>query len=159
MDYKNKDAKIIQDRIDNLKRIWNNREIIIVEGEKTKLGVNNDLFDNAKKINRIIVPSRNAFNAYDKILEAIKNISKEKLFILSIGPTATVLAKDLVELGYQAVDLGHIDIEYEWFKMGAKQKVLIKGKFVNEAVALGDLSNENITDLNYTNSIIKIIKE
>ena len=33
------------------------------------------------------------------------------------------LAYNLSELGYRAIDIGHIDSEYEWFKMGATEKV------------------------------------
>ena len=37
-----------------LKRIWDGKDIVIVEGEKTKLGMGNDLLSNAKSIRRII---------------------------------------------------------------------------------------------------------
>ena len=35
---------------------------------------------------------------------------------------AKVLAYNLSELGYRAIDIGHIDSEYEWFKMGGQKK-------------------------------------
>ena len=35
--------------------------------------------------------------------------------LIALGPTATILAYDLAEKGVQALDVGHIDIEYEWF--------------------------------------------
>ena len=47
--------------------------------------------------------------------------------------------------GYQAIDIGHVDIEYEWFKMGASHKVPVPNKFVNEAgagVGVGDIDNK-----------------
>lgn len=37
-----------------------------------------------------------------------------------------MLSYELAKLGYQAIDLGHLDIEYEWFRMGAKGRVPIK---------------------------------
>ena len=116
-----------------LKNIWKDKDIVIVEGEFSRLGCNNDLFANAKSIQRVICPAINAFSRYDEILEFCKTLPKEKLFILALGPTATVLAYDLATFGFQALDLGHIDIEYEWLLMGATKKVPIKNKYVNEA--------------------------
>ena len=144
-------------KIKNIKRIWNNREIIIIEGKKTKLGVGNNLFDNVKSLSRILAPSENAFKSYNKILDFAKKQEKDKLFILSLGPTATILASDLSKSGFQAIDIGHIDIEYEWFLMKANSKVPVKGKYVNEARNKGDLSDDNIESEEYRKSIIKII--
>ncbi len=143
-------------RFRNLKKLWENRDLVIIEGEKTKLGVGNDILKNAKSIKRILCPSQNAFDIYDKILEAGKEIPKESLVLLALGPTATVLAYDLGNLGYQAIDIGHIDIEYEWYKKGAKKKVAIRGKAVNEAHDTS-LEEESIEDCHYQNSIWKIL--
>lgn len=131
MDYENKDDALL--RLKNIKRIWDNLDIIIVEGDKTLMGVNNDLFDNAKSVKRIIVPSVNAFDKYELIYDSIKKQSKDVLYLLAIGPTATILASDLSKIGYHAVDIGHLDIEYEWALAGAKKKKKVEGKYVNEA--------------------------
>lgn len=116
-----------------LKKIWEDKDIVIVEGLYSRLGCNNDLFDRAKSIQRVVCPVTNAFSKYDEILEFCKTLPKEKLFILALGPTATVLAYDLASFGFQALDLGHIDIEYEWLLMGATKKIPVKDKYVNEA--------------------------
>ena len=130
IDYKKKSNA--KKRFQNLKKVWNQREVIMIEGKMTKLGVGNDLFDNCKEIKRILCPSKNAFDKYDEILEAAKKIDKDKLILISLGPTATVLAYDLCMLGYQALDIGHIDIEYSWYLSGAKDKISVPGKYVNE---------------------------
>ena len=62
------------------------------------------------------------------------------------------MANDLAGLGYWAIDIGHIDIEYEWFKMGATEKVAIDNKYTNEAVG-GDIVNNDI-DEEFKNQII-----
>ncbi len=51
-----------------------------------------------------------------------------------MGPTATLLAYDLYKLGYQSVNLGHTDIEYEWKLKNATHKIQIKNKYVKEAL-------------------------
>jgi glycosyltransferase family protein len=117
-----------------LKTIWNKRDLLVVEGEKSRLGVGNDLFDNAASIRRILSPPLNAFEKYDLILEEVSKQDKGVLVLLALGPTATVLAYDLHKIGYQAIDIGHVDIEYEWFRMGARRKVSVPSKYVNEAL-------------------------
>ena len=78
----------------------------------SRLGVGNDLLDNAKSIKRILGPSRQAFSKYDEILDEAKKLDKDVLILLALGPAATCLAYDLHKLGYQAVDIGHVDVEY-----------------------------------------------
>jgi glycosyltransferase family protein len=144
--------------VQKLKQIWDNRNLIIVEGEASKLGVGNDLFDNSATIRRILCPKVNAFRKYDEILCAIKeNYHENDLVLLALGPTATCLAYDLSKGGIQALDVGHVDIEYEWFLCGAKEKISVKNKHVNE---VGDLG-ENLADskdVSYQKQIIEVIK-
>ena len=52
---------------------------------------------------------------------------------MALGPTATVLAAELSQLDMQALDIGNIDIEYEWYLRGAKERIPIPGKYTNEA--------------------------
>jgi glycosyltransferase family protein len=146
------DKKNAKNIFEQLKKIWNQRDIVIIEGMETRLGIGNDLFDNTKSISRILCPVRNAFSKYDEILENALKISKDKLVIISLGPTATVLAYDLAKNGYQALDLGHVDIEYEWMKMGAIEKVKVKGKYTNEVD--GGNQVENLIDQDYEKEII-----
>lgn len=116
-----------------LKELWDDKDIIIVEGVKTRLGVGNDLFTGAKSIKRILGPATNAFDHLNEILEKIEEVYTNELIIMALGPTATILAAMLSAKGVQAVDIGHIDIEYEWYLRGAKKHDLIPGKFTNEA--------------------------
>lgn len=110
----------------------------------------------AKSIRRILCPAENAFSKYEEIIESVGKESKDTLILLALGPTATVLAYDLAMEGYQALDLGHFDIEYEWYLMKAENRENVENKYVNE------VSNGNVTveviDENYKNQIIKIIK-
>lgn len=118
---------------DGLKSIWDNENVLLVEGEFSRVGAGNDLFDNALSVRRILCPAENAFDYYEKILETICSCAKPSdLIFMALGPTATLLAYDLFKKGYWAVDAGHIDLEYEWMKLGVVEKVKIPGKYVNE---------------------------
>lgn len=140
------DQELSNERILLLKKLWDNRDIIFVEGKDTKMGIGNDLFDNAKSIHRILCPSQNAFSVYDTIFNYISNLHHDEndLYIVALGPTATVLAADLQNIGLQALDMGHMDIEYEWYLQGVKEKVPITGKYSNESVILG-LANDPVS--------------
>lgn len=132
-------------RFKKVSKLWNNREVLIVEGENTKFGVGNGLLDNAKNVNRILIPNENAFDSYKKIYESttsvVKNMDSNVLVLISAGPTATILAADLSKIGVQSIDIGHLDVEYEWFKRGVTEKVRIPGKYVNEAAQGRDLAH------------------
>lgn len=137
-----------------LKGIWNNRKIFIVEGEQSRLGVRNDLFDNALEVYRLLCPAINAFDKYGEIISAIiEKITHEFLILIALGHTATVLAYDLSKQGYQAIDIGHIDIEYEWLRMKAKHKVPVPNKYVNE-VKDGRINTDLTGDVIYQSQIV-----
>ena len=53
---------------------------------------------------------------YDKILNSILEKDKNKLVILILGATATVLAHDLSKKGFRALDLGHLGKDYDAFR-------------------------------------------
>lgn len=127
------------------KELWRDKEVLLVEGEQSRFGVGNDLFAGVKSLERILCPASDAFDFYDEILETIIKNGKDKLVLLVLGPTATILAYDLAQLGYWAVDTGNLDMEYEWLKRGVKQKVAIKGKYTNEAKG-GDIPYDYYDD-------------
>lgn len=150
-----KDKSKVEKRFYKIKLLWNNRKVILIEGEKSRLGVGNDLFDCAKSIQRVICPSINAYSKYSEIFEFIKLQDKSNLILIALGPTATVLAYDLANEGYQAIDIGHINIEYEWFLNGAKEKSPVKNKYIGE-INGGDIVIDT-DDTEYLKQVIKTI--
>lgn len=148
------DRDVATSNLNKLKQLWDGRDIVFVEGKNSRLGMGNDLFNNAKSIRRILCPLKNAFDRYDDIRESIlKNCKEGDLIIIALGPTATVLAHDLSDSGLQLLDLGHIDIEYEWYLSGTKKKTPVKNKFVNEARTSDDCE-EGVVDEKYLSEII-----
>ena len=103
------------DYYEKIKKIWCGRDIVICEGEGTRFGMFNDLLDSAASISRILCPPRNAFDKYDEILSAFNDVGNDKLVLTALGPTATVLAHDLCIRGHQVIDIGALDLDYEWF--------------------------------------------
>lgn len=135
MDFQ-KNSKDFLNYFGKVKNIWKNKNIIIVEGEQTRFGVGNDLLENSKSVERIICPSNNAFEIYNKIFKNVKNYAvskKNTIVLIALGPTASILSFELSDYDIQAIDIGHLDVEYQWFKKSANTKIPLVGKIVNEA--------------------------
>lgn len=140
-------------RFERLKQIWNGKSVVVVEGAQTRLGVGNDLFAQAKEIRRILAPATSSFDRYDDIYkECLKWGDSVDLFLLAIGPSSGVLAYDLTLKDYQAVDVGHIDLEYEWFLAGKGRRVPVPCKYNNEIT--GGEKVSDITDPVYYSQIV-----
>lgn len=135
------------------KKIWTGRNVLVVEGKYSRLGYRNDLLIDAKSIRRIICPSSNAFDSYDEIfLMVMSSIHDDDLVLISLGPTATVLAYDISCKGYQAIDIGQLDNEYDWFNMRAVDREPIPGKGVAELNGFHETDEE--TDQGFQSQII-----
>lgn len=117
----------------------------------------NNLFDNVSSIERIVCPAINAYEKIDKIENGVMKNTKqrEKLILIALGPTATVLAYRLARRGYWALDIGHIDIEYEWYLKGVEEKCPIANKYIGE-IPNGDVVGDNIDGI-YNKQIIERI--
>ncbi|MDD6072032.1 MAG: GT-D fold domain-containing glycosyltransferase [Clostridiales bacterium] len=111
---------------EKIKRIWKNKKVVIVEGEQTHNGVENNLFEGTAEIRRILCPSENAYEVYGQIMEACCRFGKENLFLLSVGATAKPLAYDLFRKGYRVIDIGNLDLEYEWYLEKVQTKKPLK---------------------------------
>ena len=139
-------------QFEKLKSIWKNRDLLIVEGATSRSGVGNDLFDEANSINRIICPSHSAFSRVHEIEQEIEKHAAGRLILCMLGPTAKALAYHLSRKGHQVLDIGHIDSEYEWMKMGAKTKVKFSHKHTAEYNFDQDI--EFIEDETYNSQIV-----
>lgn len=109
-----------------IRKIWENKDVVVVEGTRTHNGVGNDLLDTAASVERIICPPRDAYGAIPQILEACEAYDKDRLFLLSVGVAAKFLALELFQKGYRVLDIGHMDMEYEWYVRQTPDKCKIE---------------------------------
>ena len=98
-----------------IRKIWENKNIVVVEGIRTHNGVGNDLLDTAASIERILCPPSDAYGALPAIIDACTAYDKDRLFLLSVGVAAKFLAVELFQRGYRVLDIGNLDMEYEWY--------------------------------------------
>lgn len=160
--YSEKGRKKSAGRFENIKRLWDGRDVLIVEGEQSRFGVGNDLLEGAKSVKRILAPAKHAFDVYDRIVETtlaeLDKSGNDVLILTVLGPTATVLSYDLAQKGFQSVDIGHLDIEYEWFLRQADQQIPVPGKYVNEAGGPNTDELDPKTLEKYRESIVATVK-
>lgn len=144
-----------KERFERFRSIWKGRKVLVVEGRKTRFGVNNDLLGEAGQVHRILCPETNAFSVYEAIKsEVVQAAAAYDVILVALGPTATVLCYDLGLLNRRAIDIGHLDIEYDWYSNKAVWKVQIGNKYVSEARHGNPYIESAPLDRSYYDSII-----
>lgn len=134
-------------------KIWEGRSVVLLEGDKSRLGVGNNLFAKTIKVERVLAPAHNAYDNVNELMEETLKQPKEKLILIALGPTAKVIAFELALQGYQAIDIGNVDVEYEWYLRSATTKTIIPGKYTSEASGGRIVADSN--DVTYQAQIIK----
>lgn len=109
--------------------IWENKDITIICGDRVMQNLEYNIFDNAKSLEYIYIPTCNAFDEYDSILARAKQIDKNRLILLIAGPTAKLLAFDLVNQNYRCLDIGHLAKDYNSYKTNMPTDAKSIGKF------------------------------
>lgn len=96
------------------KKIWNGRATVLITGEGSRLNLEHYLFDNVGSRQILYSTAVNAYADVARILDEVQQkITQECLILIALGPTGTVLVKRLSDLGYQALDIGHITSSYD----------------------------------------------
>ncbi|PKZ36258.1 DUF1792 domain-containing protein [Lactobacillus crispatus] len=103
-------------------------------------------------------PPTNAYSRKKVIEDEIIKNAANRLILLMLGPTAKVIVADLIaQLNNQMIDIGQIDSEYEWMKMGVTNKVKIPHKHTAE-FNFDDKQVKLEKDDNFDKQIISIIE-
>ncbi|MFV0982670.1 DUF1792 domain-containing protein [Latilactobacillus sakei] len=137
-----RDKSEINEVITEIKRMWKDRDVLIVEGSGTGFGKGNDLLQSCRSVSRIIAPAVDAYSKIEIIRNSVEVFLDEaetesdyrnKIVLIALGPTATVLAAELNEK-VQTIDIGHFDLQYEYFQRGYYNKVAVDNKYDNEMI-------------------------
>lgn len=153
-----KDKKLCETTFELWKRIFSGRNLLIVEGLNSRYGVNNDFIAGALSVRRILCPAKNAYAVYDQILSTVlQNVRAGDLVLVTLGPTATVLAYDIAQAGYQAIDIGQVDNEYDWYLRKVSRQIAIEGKCVAEVYG-GRIPSDNIELDQYKRECVAVIE-
>ncbi len=103
----------------NLRQIWEGRrKVLIVTNKSVVNQCSYNIYDNAKEVNYLWVPSKEAFSSYEDIYAKAVAYDKDTLIIAAAGSCSKVLADDLSKIGYRVLDLGHLMQDYDWWRKG-----------------------------------------
>lgn len=95
------------------RRVWQGRRVLVVTGKGSRFDLVPALFDTAGKVDFLYSAPEHAFDERDAILkDVLEHADEDTLVLLSLGPTATVLAHRIAAAGIQALDIGHISASY-----------------------------------------------
>lgn len=111
-----RDSVFYENSLEDIMELWNQKKIVFVYGNGGRFEEDSVIFSNAKICGRVLVSPTNAFERYNEILEECIKYPKDILFLISAGPTASVLAYDLYKNGYRALDIGHMPVCYRQYK-------------------------------------------
>ncbi|HJA93711.1 MAG TPA: DUF1792 domain-containing protein [Candidatus Eisenbergiella merdipullorum] len=118
---------------EKFRRVFDGKDLVMVEGCTAHNGVGNDLFSKASSVQRIVCPSSNAYRVRDRILEECLKFDRDKLFLFALGVTAKALVEEMFLKGYRVIDIGNLDMEYEWFlRKAVKKEPIPKHSIVGE---------------------------
>lgn len=112
--YANRDEAFdFKNHYKKFKEIFSGRNIVVISGLDFR---NNDLLKDAKSVTWVKAPGKNAFSKYDELMKKAQEFSPDRLVLICLGPTATVMAYNLALRDYQTLDVGHLFEDYDWYK-------------------------------------------
>lgn len=115
-----------------LESLWIGQDVTIVRGSGKSLAPDDLIGVGA--VTDVLCPRQHAFAEYKEIL---RRIGKPTRALLSLGPTATVLAADLSARGVHAIDLGHVALFLRKRRRGEALVVTDEDRAVDARLAQG----------------------
>ena len=106
--------------VDLWRQVWADMSICVVTGTGSRFELIPALFESAASIAREDAPPVDAYARVDELERRLLTIPAD-IFLLSLGPTATVLAARLSRHGRRAIDIGHIASSYNSVFLGASR--------------------------------------
>lgn len=94
------------------RNIWQDQNITIVTCEGSRFDLIPELFDNIKSSKVIYTKAKNAFSDIDNLINKLE-VDDGDLILVSLGPTASILANEMAKRGKWILDVGHLAASYK----------------------------------------------
>ncbi|MFE2656125.1 GT-D fold domain-containing glycosyltransferase [Brevibacterium sp. NPDC059310] len=98
--------------VDLWRTVWEGKHVAVVTGEGSRFTAVPALFDNVPKLDLIQSTSVDAYESLETVKAECLNHSAD-IFLISLGPAATILSSELSKEGRQAIDVGHLASSFE----------------------------------------------
>lgn len=100
-----------EDAVELWREIWRGQKVAIITGRASRFEVIPELFDSAASVVRIDSLDTDAFSDLDRLTDP-RVLGDADMYVISLGPAGTVLARQLDSRGYRALDVGHLSASY-----------------------------------------------
>lgn len=92
---------------EEIAKIWENKKVLFVVNKESPIINDKKCFKNTKEKAYVFGPGKDAYSDYSRIISEIKSkYDNSWLVYIEMGALASVLAYELAEEGYQALDMG-----------------------------------------------------
>lgn len=98
------------------KKVWDQKSVTIITGRGSRFQYYEELFGNSTSFEYIYAQPVDAFEQMHSIIKSVESGPASDVYLISLGPTATVLAYELAERGFKALDVGHLSASYAYWK-------------------------------------------
>jgi hypothetical protein len=95
-----------------ISELWRGRDVVVVCGVQRRANPVN-MMSGARSLQYVMTEPHGAWKHYDEIVSQCMAADSRSIYLLCVGPTATVLACDLAKRGRWAVDIGHLGLFYK----------------------------------------------
>lgn len=97
---------------ESIKALWSGKNVLLIKGEGTGFDKDKSIFSTARRYETLLGPERDSFSMIDSLVhKAIYRTNEDTVIVISLGPTATLLAERLSKFR-QTLDLGHLGMFY-----------------------------------------------
>lgn len=96
--------------------LWEGKRVVVVTGKGSRFELYDDFFGNAGEIDVVYGEAIDAFEHLDAVVKELQSRKTADVYLLSLGPAATVLAGVLHNRGVKALDVGHLSASYAYFR-------------------------------------------
>ena len=96
------------------KEVWDQRTVLVVTGKGSRFDLYPEFFGNATKIDFLYSSPVDAYAQMEDLLKQIDDLPRYEKYLLSLGPTATIMANRLAASGHDALDIGHLSGSYSF---------------------------------------------
>ncbi len=98
--------------VDLWRRVWEGKSVTVVAGKSGRFELVDALFSSAAELDVVWSVPSDGFADLDRLVMDLQERPRTDLYLLSLGPAATVLTRRLGDLGMRAIDIGHISDSY-----------------------------------------------
>ncbi|WP_104721365.1 GT-D fold domain-containing glycosyltransferase [Helicobacter mesocricetorum] len=99
-----------------LKKLFADKKILLVCGDKVLANVQYNLFEEAQEIATIYGATKHAYESIGVLKEEILKFPKDWVLVFALGPAGKVLGYEMFKLGYRVLDIGHSIKDYDAYK-------------------------------------------